>query len=182
MTEAIERASAGDWLYDLLLDSPNLHAFVQDFTSTLHDSMSSDPGAIWCSVTVLRNKRGATMASSNDWIHELDVKQYEFGDGPCLTAAAEQTPQYIPDVTAEERWPELMQLAADAGVSSILAFPFDLSDEPRPASTSTSMTSRPTTNHSAARSRTSSTSAPRACAWRCDWPSMRRPSTTWMPR
>lgn len=129
MTEAIGRASAGDWLYDLLLDSPNLHAFVQDFTSTLHDSMSSDPGAIWCSVTVLRNKRGATMASSNDWIHELDVKQYEFGDGPCLTAAAEQTPQYIPDVTAEERWPELMQLAADAGVSSILAFPFDLSDE-----------------------------------------------------
>lgn len=118
-----------DWLYDLLLDSPDLQTFVEDFTGSLNDSLASSHGTMWCSVTVLRDKRAATIASSNDWVHELDVKQYDFNDGPCLTAAARQETQYIPDCTTEQRWPDLMRLAVDAGVSSILAFPFDLAGE-----------------------------------------------------
>ncbi|MGW9552362.1 ANTAR domain-containing response regulator [Citricoccus zhacaiensis] len=128
MTET-EQGTTSEWLYDLLLDSPDLQAFLDDFTTALHDGLSTNPGVLWCSVTVLRQKRAATMASSADWINVLDVKQYELGDGPCLTAAAELVPQYVPDCATDERWPALTSLAAEAGVSSILAFPFDLAGE-----------------------------------------------------
>ncbi|WP_313818484.1 GAF and ANTAR domain-containing protein [Citricoccus sp.] len=128
MTET-EQGTASEWLYDLLLDSPDLQAFVEDFTTALHEGMSTTPGMLWCSVTVLRQKRAATMASSAEWIDDLDAQQYELGDGPCLTAAAELVPQFVPDCASDERWPAFTSLAAEAGVSSVLAFPFDLAGE-----------------------------------------------------
>ncbi|NUL46106.1 GAF and ANTAR domain-containing protein [Cellulosimicrobium funkei] len=128
MTET-ELYTESEWLYDLLLDSTDLDAFVEDFTTALYNGMSTNPGIIWCSVTLLRQKRAATIASSADWVNALDVKQYELGDGPCLTAAAEVNTQYIPDCATDERWPAFSSLAAEAGVSSILAFPFDLAGE-----------------------------------------------------
>ncbi|VXA96775.1 GAF and ANTAR domain-containing protein [Citricoccus sp. K5] len=128
MTET-EQGTTSEWLYDLLLDSPDLQAFLEDFTAALHHGLTTNPGVLWCSVTVLRKKRAATMASSAGWIHELDVRQYELGDGPCLTAAAELVPQYVPDCATDEQWPAFTTLAAEAGVKSILAFPFDLAGE-----------------------------------------------------
>ncbi|MEW1979548.1 GAF and ANTAR domain-containing protein [Citricoccus sp. NPDC079358] len=128
MTET-EQGTTSEGLYDLLLDSPDLQAFVEDFTTALHEGMSTNPGVLWCSVTVLRQKRAATMASSEDWVNDLDIQQYELGDGPCLTAAAELATQFVPDCASDERWPAFTSQAAEAGVSSILAFPFDLAGE-----------------------------------------------------
>ena len=46
-------------------------------------------GADGVSVTLERNGRLATVASSNDTVMRMDDHQYETGEGPCLSAAAE---------------------------------------------------------------------------------------------
>ncbi|WP_328477348.1 GAF and ANTAR domain-containing protein [Actinoplanes sp. NBC_00393] len=79
------------------------------------------PGAYEVSVTLVRQARPRTVASTGDPARWIDKWQYENGRGPCLEAAAEHKTLCIGDVSAERRWPGWHEHAGSVGVRSALS-------------------------------------------------------------
>ena len=118
-------------LQELLLDSEDLTGFLDDFTATMAQALSTDTNEVWCAVTLLRPKRSTTVAASSPQAEALDEIQYHYGDGPCLTAAREHQVAYVRDTRTDPRWPAYGQAAAEAGILSALGVPFELKGEAR---------------------------------------------------
>jgi GAF domain-containing protein len=59
----------------------------------------------------------------------MDVMQYQFGDGPCLTAIRSQATVYVPDLRTERRWSDYADAVAGRGLVSILGTPIPLDRE-----------------------------------------------------
>ncbi len=87
-------------------------------------------GADGVSVTLSRHGRLATVASSDDTILRMDQHQYETGEGPCLSAAADGHWFHSESLAEEDRWPEFTPLALEEGISSILSTPLMAADRP----------------------------------------------------
>lgn len=87
-------------------------------------------GADGVSVTLERNGSLSTVASSNDTVLEMDHHQYETGEGPCLSAAAEGHWFHIESLANETRWPVFVPLAMDEGIASILSTPLMTAERP----------------------------------------------------
>lgn len=87
-------------------------------------------GADGVSVTLERDGRLATVASSNDTVMKMDDHQYETGEGPCLSAAAEGHWFHIESLADETRWPVFVPLAMDEGIASILSTPLMTAERP----------------------------------------------------
>jgi GAF domain-containing protein len=112
-------------LQGLLLDSPDLKSFLSRLTQVAAQEMSHR-GTVHCSVTVLRERRGATVAFSDEFTTGLDELQYQSGEGPCVTALRTSRVVEVEDLLHEGRWPTYRRAAMDAGVRSILAVPIAL--------------------------------------------------------
>ncbi len=120
--------SITDHLQDLVLgtsDVKEMLAELADFTAlTL-----SDPALAFCSITLLRRKKPATVASSGNGAVRLDETQYLAGSGPCLSAIREQAVMHVPDLAHEDRWPDYTAAALLEGVKSSLSVPLALEGE-----------------------------------------------------
>ncbi|MEV4481628.1 GAF and ANTAR domain-containing protein [Micromonospora coxensis] len=81
----------------------------------------SIPGAEQVSVTLLRGRVGRTLVFTDEVARDLDEWQYEHGHGPCLDASAAGSPISVPDMGAEQRWPDWAAHARTAGVGSSLS-------------------------------------------------------------
>jgi GAF domain-containing protein len=79
------------------------------------------PGAREVSITLVRDSRPETAATTGPLALRLDEWQYEGGDGPCLQAAADKTTVSAPDLATESRWPGWAGRAAAAGAGSSLS-------------------------------------------------------------
>ena len=112
-------------LHEVLAESADLREFLEEFTQVMAAHLTSEHAGVWCAVTLLRDGRVATVASSNARATVLDEIQYGYGDGPCLTAARQQLIVHAPDL-AQGPWPDYGRAAAAHGVHSIVAAPFDL--------------------------------------------------------
>ena len=80
-------------------------------------------GADGVSVTLERNGRLATVASTNDTVRLMDGHQYETGEGPCLAAAAQGHWFHSESLADEDRWPAFVPRAIEEGIASILSTP-----------------------------------------------------------
>jgi anti-anti-sigma factor len=80
-------------------------------------------GADGASVTLERNGRMTTVASSNDTVLRMDGHQYATGEGPCLAAAAQGHRFHSESLAEETRWPAFVPRAMDEGIASILSTP-----------------------------------------------------------
>jgi anti-anti-sigma factor len=80
-------------------------------------------GADGVSITLERDGRLSTVAASNSTVMEMDGHQYETGQGPCLSAAAEGCGFHIQSLANETRWPAFVPLALEQGIASILSTP-----------------------------------------------------------
>jgi anti-anti-sigma factor len=80
-------------------------------------------GADGVSVTLERDGKLATVASSNDTVLRMDHHQYQTGEGPCLAAAAEGHWFHIEALVDENRWPAFVPHAINEGIASILSTP-----------------------------------------------------------
>jgi hypothetical protein len=116
-------------MQDLLLDSPDVEAFLTELAR--HSAaMFSTPGArVFCGVTMLRRRGATTVASSDERALLLDELQYQFAEGPCLTAARTGMRIHVPDLENDESWPDYNEVATANGIRSVLAVPFQLADE-----------------------------------------------------
>jgi GAF domain-containing protein len=85
-------------------------------------------GADGVSVLLERGDRVSTVAWSNDVVLEMDLHQYQTGEGPCLDAAKFGQPFHSASLVEEERWPAFVRHARDQGIASIWSTPLTMPD------------------------------------------------------
>ncbi|WP_103353574.1 GAF and ANTAR domain-containing protein [Amycolatopsis sp. CA-128772] len=64
-----------------------------------------------------------TTSASGPLVREADTLQYELGEGPCLAALNECSPQRIDDVAVERRWARWCAAVAGSGLRSVVTAP-----------------------------------------------------------
>lgn len=87
-------------------------------------------GADGASVSLPRHGQLVTVASSDETVRRMDEHQYQTGEGPCLTAAAEGDWIHIESLLNETRWPTFVPRAVEEGIASILSTPLLAADRP----------------------------------------------------
>lgn len=85
-------------------------------------------GADGVSITLERAGRLTTVGATNDTVLRMDGHQYETGEGPCLSAAADGRGFHIESLAEESRWPEFVPLALEQGIASIMSTPLLTAD------------------------------------------------------
>lgn len=92
-----------------------LEAIVQAAPGTV-------PGFDQVSVSVsYRDGPVQTRAASSDVVEKLDLHQYEAEEGPCFEALRSPGLVVVPSVRAEQRWPDYVARAVQAGVTAQMA-------------------------------------------------------------
>ncbi|MET8849586.1 GAF and ANTAR domain-containing protein [Amycolatopsis sp. NPDC004625] len=69
-----------------------------------------------------------TTSASGPLVREADTLQYELGEGPCLAALRERSPQRVDDVAAERRWVRWCSAVARSGLRSVVTAPMVTGD------------------------------------------------------
>ncbi|MBD1542618.1 GAF and ANTAR domain-containing protein [Arthrobacter sp. IA7] len=111
-------------LQDLLLESPGFDEFLLELTVFSAAALAT-PEPMLCAITVERDGRPVTVASSSGTAKRMDEKQYGLDDGPCLTALREDRTVLVEDLATSERWHRYAQAVTHDGVAAILAVPID---------------------------------------------------------
>jgi GAF domain-containing protein len=86
-------------------------------------------GTLGAAVTVVDEHGKRSKAASDRVAEQADALQYEFDEGPCLTAWRTRQPVRIDDTTTDGRWPRWNQAAAALGVRSVLSAPLLVGEE-----------------------------------------------------
>ncbi|GAB2754640.1 GAF and ANTAR domain-containing protein [Amycolatopsis magusensis] len=81
------------------------------------------PGADVASITLRSGDGYQTAAATDERANEIDGKQYEQDDGPCLRAIKTGKVVRVEVETAVRLWPEFSEVAHKLGVASYLASP-----------------------------------------------------------
>lgn len=118
--------TVSEYLHGQILESDTLEAFLNALTRLAALELSADGTEVLCGVTLLRHKKAGTIASSGPIAQAMDELQYEYRNGPCLTAARTQQLVHAPDLATDIRWPGYSEVIRDHGIHSVLAIPFDL--------------------------------------------------------
>ncbi|KHL04335.1 GAF and ANTAR domain-containing protein [Sinomonas humi] len=112
-------------LQGLLLESSDLKSFLFRLTQVAAQELARN-GTAYCSVTVLRERRWATVGFSEEVAASLDDLQYSTGEGPCMTALKTGRVVDVPDLVHDDRWPAYRRPALEAGIRAVLAVPIVL--------------------------------------------------------
>jgi GAF domain-containing protein len=118
-----------------VLSSSDVEEFLGELARVSARSLSEPGDEILCGITLLRQRKAATVASSSPAAQAMDELQYAYGDGPCMTASREQQPVYVEDLESDGRWPQYAAAVRGHGFRSILALPFLLEGDTRESDT-----------------------------------------------
>lgn len=81
------------------------------------------PGCDHASLLVRQNDRYVTVGASDHLAQRIDDLERRSGDGPCIDAIEEETPQIEPDLTTPSQWPKLAAgLLAETPVRGAMGF------------------------------------------------------------
>ena len=80
-------------------------------------------GALGAGVTVVDEHGKRSRAASNAAVEQADALQYEFDEGPCLTAWRTREVVRIDDTTTDGRWQRWNEAASRLGVRSVVSAP-----------------------------------------------------------
>lgn len=129
-----EPLSATEKVQDLILDSADFEEFLNELARFSAHQVAGDGDDALCGITLLRDRKVATIGWSSESAREVDEIQYSLSQGPCLTAAQEEREVHVPDILAEDRWgPEYANAVASYGLRSVLSLPFHLQGEAKAA-------------------------------------------------
>ena len=123
-----QRDSVAEHLQDLVLQSSDVAVLLNELAVFSAASLSAQDDLL-CGVTLIRNKKPSTVATSDARVPALDELQYGHGEGPCLAAVRGLATTYVPDLREEPRWPGYCEAAWAEGIGSILAVPLPLEGE-----------------------------------------------------
>ena len=109
-------------LSDLARDLEHESDVEGTLVAIVHAAVGTVPGAQHVSISAIKRRRQVhTLAATSDLSTAIDVAQYETGQGPCLDALYQQLTVRLPDMAAEQRWPEFSRRARELGAGSMLA-------------------------------------------------------------
>ena len=98
-----------------------------DLVTTL--AATATAGTRGAAVTIVDEHGKRSRAASNLAVEQADALQYEFDEGPCLTAWRTRELVRIDDTTTDGRWPRWNQAVSPLGVRSVLSAPLLVGDE-----------------------------------------------------
>lgn len=126
--------SATDQVQNLILESADFEDFLNELARFSAHQMAGDGDDALCGITLLRDRKAATIGWSSETAREVDEIQYSLAQGPCLSAAKEEREVYVPDLLQEDRWgPDYAAAVASHGLRSVLSLPFNLQGEAKAA-------------------------------------------------
>jgi hypothetical protein len=119
---------------NLILDSADFEDFMNELARFSARQVAGEGEDALCGITLLRDRKAATIGWSSDSAREVDEIQYSLSQGPCLTAAKEEREVHVPDLFEENRWgPDYASAVASHGLRSVLSLPFNLQGEAKAA-------------------------------------------------
>ncbi len=125
---------ATDQVQNLILESADFEEFLNELARFSAHQMAGDGDDALCGITLLRDRKAATIGWSSESAREVDEIQYSLSQGPCLTAAKEEREVYVPDLLQEDRWgPDYASAVASHGLRSVFSLPFNLHGEAKAA-------------------------------------------------
>ena len=109
----------------MVLTSTALHP--KDVSLTLRGATDASveliPGARCADILIISSPDCFESVAATSALSEtLDRAQREFGEGPCVTAAVDQTVVRCDDLTDDSRWPRFAKAAVSSGVRSMMSF------------------------------------------------------------
>ena len=107
-------------LQELLLSTTGVEDFLDNLSIVAAATMGDGTS---CGITLSRDGRPMTVASSDERASRLDEVQYGQGDGPCLHAMRTGQVVDISDLASDERWSEYRVVAMAHGARSSLSLP-----------------------------------------------------------
>jgi ANTAR domain/GAF domain len=126
--------STVDQVQNLILESTDFEEFLNELARLSAHQVAGEGDDALCGITLLRDRKAATIGWSSESAREVDEIQYRLAQGPCLTAAQEEREVYVPDLFEEDRWgPDYANAVAAHGLRSVLSVPFHLQGEAQAA-------------------------------------------------
>lgn len=113
-------------LQDLMLENPDIEQLLEHLSGYAAARLGRPDRELSCGITVTRPKKQATAAGSNARARLLEQVEGKYGDGPGMTAMRSAGTVVIPDLRAEQRWPEYVLTARRQGFLSVLSLPLSL--------------------------------------------------------
>ena len=108
-------------LSGVLLDDEGLESTLQRVAAL---ACRTIPGCTAAGVTLVAGDgTPETAAFTHDVVLEVDRRQYDAGDGPCIDALRERRINRSASSEARRRWPEFASRAEEVGFTSFLAAP-----------------------------------------------------------
>lgn len=125
--------SITEHLHELVLNSSDVEDFLNELAQVCARNLSEPALEMPCVITLLRQRRPATIASSSPEAKVIGQLEYEIGETPGVTAYSTGETVNVPDVREGSGWPEYCQAVAAKGIRSVLALPFQLEGGTRAA-------------------------------------------------
>lgn len=123
---ADELAALTARIADLLLTHETVDEAVFALAQALKEAI---PGTLGAGVSLMdtRGRRTSTASTDPD-ILRADQLQYDLGQGPCLTAWAQQTTVIVEDCRTDHRWPAWSRAVTDLPLRSVISTPLSTRD------------------------------------------------------
>jgi GAF domain-containing protein len=122
----VDLGAALSQMAGLVLSRETVDTALQLVTSL---AATATAGTLGAAVTVVDEHGKRSRAASNSATEEADALQYEFDEGPCLTAWRHGEVVRIDDTTTDGRWPRWNEAAGAMGIRSVLSAPLLVGEE-----------------------------------------------------
>ncbi|MDQ0769317.1 GAF domain-containing protein [Pseudarthrobacter defluvii] len=121
LPQAYELAGVTGKMITCLLTEEEISKAVQSLSYVLKDMI---PNAAGVGASIISpSGRSESTGATDPVVLVADKLQYEAGEGPCLSAWAEQRPVIIQDTQEETRWPTWTAAVTDLPIRSVLSAP-----------------------------------------------------------
>jgi GAF domain-containing protein len=121
-----ELSSALAQMAGMVLSRETVDTAVALVTTLAEATIAGTTGA---GVTIADEHGKRSKAASNELVEQADALQYEFDEGPCLTAWRTRQLVRIDDTVTDSRWPSWNRAAARLGVRAVLSVALAVDDE-----------------------------------------------------
>jgi hypothetical protein len=118
--------SITEHLHELVLNSSDVEDFLNELAQVSARNLSEPGDEILCAITLLRQRKAATVASSSPAAEAVARHEYKFNQTPSMTACTTQETVQVPDISDDGQWPDYSAALLGEGVRSVLALPFQL--------------------------------------------------------
>jgi hypothetical protein len=125
--------SISEHLHELVLNSSDVEDFLNELAQVSARNLSEPGDEILCAITLLRQRRAATVASSSPDAAVVGRLEHQYAESPSLIASSGRKPVHVQDIGQDSNWPGYAEAAMAQGVRSVLALPFRLEGETKAA-------------------------------------------------